>query len=70
MATTKVTITLKIEGTAEDAHYVVGELLDSGLLQDAINTHTFDAGKLLVTSATARTGEQVVKCAICAGGKS
>lgn len=49
---TTVTIKLVIEGGGADATYVVDEILDSGLLQDEINEHSYDAGELCVLSAT------------------
>ena len=48
--TTTITIKLKIEGGTADASYVIDEILDSGLLQDAINDHEYDAGELRVLS--------------------
>ena len=50
----KVIIELDVEGTEEDAAYVVGEILDSGVLQDSINDHEYDAGGLRVKSAVCR----------------
>ena len=50
----KMIIELEIEGLEADATSVIDELLDSGLLQDAINDHEFDAGPLLVKSALVR----------------
>jgi len=47
-----VIVRLVIEGDASDAAYVVGEALDAGHLQDAINEHDCEAGPLRVVSAT------------------
>jgi hypothetical protein len=50
----KITIELEIDGNPDEALYVVSELLDAGQLQDAINDHDFDVGKVQVVSALAR----------------
>jgi hypothetical protein len=46
-----VNIRLELEGDQADAEYVVGDILDSGMIQDAINENDLDAGVLKVTSA-------------------
>lgn len=52
----KIIIELEIDGDADDAAYVAGEILDEGILQDAINFHEFDASELHVESAVVRPG--------------
>lgn len=47
----EITIVLKIRG-AGDAYHVVNELLDQGVLQEAINHHECDTGPISVASAT------------------
>ena len=48
----KVIIELEIEGDEDDARYVVGELLERGILQDAIADHGCDASELSVIDAS------------------
>jgi hypothetical protein len=51
----KVLVQLEIEGDDEAAFDVVDHVLDTGVLQEAINDHALDdAGKLCVTSALSR----------------
>lgn len=52
--TTRVAIVLELVGGADDATTVIDKLLDTGLLQDAINDHEYEAGHLRVLSATSR----------------
>lgn len=65
----KITIELEIEGDAVDAYHVVNEILDIGMLQDAINEHEADAGPLRVTSATVHSStthaRRVSTCGRC-----
>lgn len=49
---TTVTVTLKIVGGEADARAVVGEVLDSGVFQTAINDYDLDDGNVSVMSAT------------------
>jgi hypothetical protein len=46
-----IVIELEIDGDEQDAADVVDRVLDTGILQDAINDHEFDAGPVRVTSA-------------------
>lgn len=50
----RVIIELEVDGDLDDATYVIDEILESGLLQDAIADHDFDAGDVNVTSALVR----------------
>jgi len=65
---TKVTIELEIEGYTTDAGYVVDQILDAGVLQDAISEHEYDAGPLRVTQATSFAAESERVAAHCTGG--
>jgi hypothetical protein len=49
--TTIVTITLEIAGPSVTAERAVEEMLDAGVLQDAINEYESDGGKVTVVSA-------------------
>lgn len=50
----KVWIELEIAGRAEDAFYVVGKVLDEGVLQKAISAHEYTAARTRVLSAVIR----------------
>ncbi len=58
MAPTTLVITLVIEGNEDDTLQGVDDLLDAGLLQDAINDHDSDAGPLRVLTALCRLGDR------------
>lgn len=53
----RLTITLDLIGSVDDAEYVANKLLDAGAVQDLINEHDFDAGDLAILDASASAEE-------------
>ncbi len=51
---TKLIVEITIAGDPSDAYQVLNKVLDSGVLQDAINDYESDGAKLRVTSIMAR----------------